>query len=171
MHQGVLTAAKWRGTRPMKPVFLRILYSLLLQSLESFKCSLCRALCTLWICACHEPPVDNMEVIPDAGGSNVCTIYSQRTLPFTSTPGAQIPKKTNSEVWQGDMDVHLAPNFSAHSSIRGSFQLRMVSIRCISYSPSVVKPVMVFPTIIDLPVAWSITPGKSASPWQLDRAR
>ncbi len=60
--------------------------------------------------------------------------------------------------------VHFAPNFSAHSSINGSPQLRIASMTCISYSASVVKPVMVLPATTDLPVVESTTPAKMASP-------
>jgi hypothetical protein len=63
--------------------------------------------------------------------------------------------------------VHFAPNFSAHSSISGSPQLRIGSMMCMSFSPSVVKPVIVLPAITDFPVAGSMTPGKIAPPWQL----
>jgi hypothetical protein len=44
----------------------------------------------------------------------------------------------------------------------------MGSMTYISFSASVVKPVIVFPTMMDFPVAGSITPGKIASPWHLN---
>jgi hypothetical protein len=73
----------------------------------------------------------------------------------------QQPRGQKFEEWN---HVHFAPSFSAHSSMRGSFQLRMASMTCMSFSASVVKPVIVFPAITDLPVAGSIIPGKIAPP-------
>jgi len=46
--------------------------------------------------------------------------------------------------------------------------LRTTSMIPISSSAWVVKPVMVLPATTDLPVASSMTPGKIASPWQLE---
>ena len=66
-----------------------------------------------------------------------------------------------------EMFLHLAPNFTASSSTSGSPQDLTVPRIPITCSPSVVKPVMVLPEMIDLPVEASITPGKMAGPWQL----
>ncbi len=40
-------------------------------------------------------------------------------------------------------------------------------MRCMSYSACVVKPVMVLPLTMDLPVVGSMMPGKIAAPWHL----
>jgi hypothetical protein len=67
----------------------------------------------------------------------------------------------------GASSLHLAPSSAAISSTSGSFHDLSVSISFITYSPSVVKPVMVLPLMIDLPVDASMIPPKRAGPWQL----
>lgn len=69
------------------------------------------------------------------------------------------PKQKHQLQGMVDRLVHLAPNFSAHSSMSGSFHFRRASMTCMSYSACVVKPVMVLPLTMDLLVVGSIMPG------------
>ena len=82
----------------------------------------------------------------------LCKIVSEFSFPLQ-------PNQKDQQQDMVDRLVHLAPNFSAHSSMSGSFQLRRESMMCMSYSACVVKPVMVLPLTIDLLVVGSMMPG------------
>ena len=64
-------------------------------------------------------------------------------------------------------NVHSAPSVFACSSINGSFHARRPSMIPISISAWVVKPVILLPEMIGLPVFESRMSVKIAGPWQL----
>lgn len=115
-------------------------------ALQRIKClngRLCCLLCTRRIGARDQSAISNMERIPNSRRPDV---YFTRGVSLANV------KKLESKY------KHLAPCFSAVSSTSGSFQVLIVSMSFITSSPSEVKPVIVLPLMMDLPVDASITP-------------
>jgi hypothetical protein len=93
---------------------------------------------------------------------NRSAIIASQSLEVEGCPTASRQRSQSNE--------HLGPNFTDHSEISGSPQDRVGSMIFISYSPCMVKPVIVLPLMIESPVAGPITPGKIASPRHLSHS-
>ena len=138
------TEGSTKEMRQLKTDVRQLSYLQLLESLDYRFRRFCGA---LRISARHHPSISDMERVPDALRSCVCCEVS------------------SCDAYGYVCNLHLAPRFAAASSIIGSFHVLSVSMICMSYSPSVVKPVIDLPLAIGSPVFRSTIPGNTAAPW------